>query len=70
MMSQFADMTSSPSSFDVVLFLMSSLVTGPLFHVNMVIASGVMTIFFYKGLTGNQKYPYLSFAQYLETGVS
>ena len=36
----------------------------------MVIASGVMTIFFYKGLTGNQKYPYLSFAQYLETGVS
>ena len=34
-----------------------------------------MTIFVYKGLdqkleTGNQKYPRLSFVQYLETGAS
>ena len=31
MTSQFADMTSSPNFFDVVLFLLSSLVTGPSF---------------------------------------
>ena len=30
-MSQFADMTSSGNSFDVVLFLVSSLITGPTF---------------------------------------
>ena len=36
--------------FDGVLFLLSSLVTDPSFHVN---SAGVMKIFFYKGLTRN-----------------
>ena len=43
------------------------------FHFNILTGSGIMTIFFYKGLTrqksGNQKYPRLSFAQYLKTGT-
>ena len=38
--------------FDVILFLLSILVTD---HVNIHIGSGVMTIFFYKGLTRNLK---------------
>ena len=40
------------------------------FHVNIITGSGVMTIFFYKGLARNWKYPHLSFAQYLETEAS
>ena len=43
------------------------------FHVSINTGSGVMTIFDYKGFSqksGNGKYPYLSFAQYLETGMS
>ena len=32
---------------------MSTLVTGPSFIVNIITGSGVMTIFFYKGLTRN-----------------
>ena len=38
-------------------------------NINIIIGSGVMTISFYKGLTRNQKYPCLSFAQCLETGA-
>ena len=40
------------------------------FHVNSITFSGRVTIFFYKGLSGNRKQPRLSFAQYLETGTS
>ena len=40
--------------FDLDLFLLSSLVTGPsLYHVNIITGSGIMTFFFYKGLTKN-----------------
>ena len=46
---QFAHMTSTPF-FGIVLFLLSSLVK---FHVNIITSSGVMTIFFSKGLTRN-----------------
>ena len=44
---QFSDMTSSSNFFDV-LFLLPILVTDPSFT-----GSGVMKIFFYKGLTRN-----------------
>ena len=40
------------------------------FHVSIITSSGVMTIFVYKRLTRNRQYPRLSFAQYLETGLS
>ena len=43
------------------------------FHVNIITGSGIITIFFYKGLTRNPKigkYSRLSFTQYLETGES
>ena len=46
-----SDMTSTSNFCDVALFLLSSLVTGPSFMVNIVIGSGIITIFFYKGLT-------------------
>ena len=39
--------------FDVVLFLLPFLVSGPSFNINIITSSGVMTIFFYKGLTRN-----------------
>ena len=54
MTSQFSDMTSSSIFFDVVLFLLSSLVTGPSF---MSILSLVWNYdnFFYKGLTRNSE---------------
>ena len=51
MTSQFSDMTSSSDFFDAVLFLLSSLVTGPSF---MSIISLVLE-FFYKGLTRNSE---------------
>ena len=52
MKSQFADMTSLPKFFDLVLFFLSSLVTGPSF---MSILSLVLELrqFFFKGLTRN-----------------
>ena len=53
MMSQFAGMTPSSNFFEVVLFLLPSLVTGPSFNVNLIIGSGVLTILFYKELTRN-----------------
>ena len=36
-------------------------------HINIITGSGVMTIFLYSK-SGNQKYPCLSYAQYLKTG--
>ena len=48
MTSQFSDMTSASIFFDVVLFSY-----WPKFHVNVISGSGIMTIFFYKGLTIN-----------------
>ena len=56
------------SSSNVAVFLLSSLVTGPSFQVNVITGSGVMTIFLYKGLTGNPEIR--SFSQYVETGSS
>ena len=52
MTSQFADMTSSSNFFDIAMFLLSILVTGP-GCVNNITGSGVMTIFIHKGLTKN-----------------
>ena len=52
MASQFLDMKSSLIFFEVVIFLLSSLVPGPSF---MSITSLVLTIFFYKTLTTNPK---------------
>ena len=49
--SQFPDMTSSLKFFDVVLFLLSFFSYWSKFYVNIVIGSGIITIFFYKGLT-------------------
>ena len=48
---QFSEMTSPSNFFDIVLFLLSSYWSK--FHVNIITGSGVMTIFFYKGLTRN-----------------
>ena len=53
MASQFFDMTSSLIPFEGVLLLLSSLVTGLKFHVNVITGSGDMAIFFFKGLTRN-----------------
>ena len=53
MASQFFDMTSSFIPFEGVLLLLSNLVTGLKFHVNVITGSGDMTIFFFKGLTRN-----------------
>ena len=39
--------------YDIVLFLLSILVTGPSFMSNIVTGTGVMIVFFYKGLTRN-----------------
>ena len=72
MISQFSNMTSSLNIFDVVLFLSSSLVTGPS---SMLISSLVQELdnFFLEGIdqkSSNRKYPCLRFAQYLKTGAS
>ena len=68
-MSQFDDMASSSIFLDVVLFLLSSLVTGPSF---MSVSSLVLELeqfFFIRDdkKFGNQKYPRQCLAQYLET---
>ena len=52
MMSQFVDMISSTNFFDIVLFLLSSLVWSK-FHVNIITTSGVTIVFFYKGFIRN-----------------
>ena len=78
MTSKFSEMTSFSAFirlfiyFDIVLFRLSSLVTGPSF---IITSSGVMTIInlLWQEIdqkSGNRKYPRLSFAQYLETGVN
>ena len=51
MMSQFADMTPSSNFFDFVSLAKFSYWSK--FHVNIITGSGVMTIFFYKGLSRN-----------------
>ena len=52
--SQFSDMTSTLNIFDVLLLLLSILVKfKSKFHVNTITGSGIVTIFFYKGLTRN-----------------
>ena len=57
MTSQFADMTSLSIFFDIVLFLLSTLVPGSgtsfMFHGTGFTGSGVLVIFFYKGLARN-----------------
>ena len=52
MTSQFADMTVSSNFFDVVLFKFNY---WSKFHLNIMTGSGVVTIFFYKGLTRNRE---------------
>ena len=54
MTSQLADMASSPIFFDVFLFFLPSFSRSK-FYVNAMIGSGVITIFVYKGLTGNSE---------------
>ena len=54
MTSQFPDMTSSSRFFDVVLFLLWSSYWSKC-NVNIITGSGIMPIFFYKGLTRNPK---------------
>ena len=53
MMSQFSDMTSSSTFFDVVFVSLVKFSYWSKFHVNIITGSGIMTIFFYKGLTRN-----------------
>ena len=53
MTAQFIGMTLSPNVFNAALFSFSGLVTGSSFM--WIIGSGVMTIFFHKGLTKNQE---------------
>ena len=64
MASQFPNMTSTWDFFDVVLFLLSSLVTGPIFmpiSLDNFLLSGI------DQKSDNRKYPRLSFSQYLGT---
>ena len=72
MTSQFVDMTSSSKLFDVVLFLLSSLVTGPSF---MSISSLVLELWQFSFIRDwseirKSEYPRLSFAQFLEAVAS
>ena len=67
---QFINMTSLRKHFEIVLFILSSLVTSPSF---MSISPLVMELwqFFLKGIdqkSGNQKYPRLIFAQSADWG--
>ena len=55
MTSQFFDLTSTLNSFDVALFLVNFSYASK-FHVNIITASGIMTIFFYKRLTRNPEF--------------
>ena len=72
MASQFSEMTSSSVFFDVVLFLLLSLVTGQSFMSISYWFWGYDNLLL-QGIdqkSGNRKYHRLSFAQYLETGAS
>ena len=53
MTSQFSDMTSSSKFFDVVSVSLINFSYWFKFHVNIITGSGVMAVFFYKGLTRN-----------------
>ena len=53
MMSQFIDMMSSSNIFDVFVFSLVKFSYWSKFHVSVITGSGVITIFFYKGLTRN-----------------
>ena len=54
MTSQFADMTSPSNFFDFIFFVfLVKFSYWSKFHVNIITGSGVMPIFFYKGLTRN-----------------
>ena len=69
MTSQLSDMKSTSDFFDVVLFLLSSLFTGP----SLMSTSLVLELWqfsFIRDWLEIRKYPHLSFAQYLETGAS
>ena len=68
MTSQFVNMTSSLFFERYVSLVKFSYWSK--FHVIIITGSGVLTIYFFKGLTRNQEIPHLSFAQYLETGAS
>ena len=63
-------MMSLSGFFEILLFLLTRLVTGPSF--NIITVSGIITISFYEGLIRNTEtvYPCLSFAQYPETALS
>ena len=66
-------MSSLSKFFDIVLFLLPSLVTGPSFHVSFRVSwFWSFNSFIYKGLTKNQieNACCLSFAQYLEIGIN
>ena len=52
--SHLSDMAPWPSLFDVFLFLLSSFRRSK-FHFNVIIGSGVITIFVYKGMTRNSE---------------
>ena len=71
MASQFLDMTSLSNLFDVILFPLSSLVTGSSF---MSVSLLVLELWQFSFIrvhqkSRNRKYSPVSFAQYLETGV-
>ena len=51
--SEFSDMTSTSNVFDVVLFFFVKFSYWSKFHINIIAGSGIMKIFFYKGLTRN-----------------
>ena len=69
MMPQFSDMTLS-NFFEIVLFLLSSLVTGPSFMSISSLALELWQFSFIRDWPEKRKYPRLSFTQYLETGSS
>ena len=73
MTSQFADMMLSLIFFGIVYVSLVNFSYWSKFHVNIITGSGVMTIYFYKGLarnSRNREYPRLTLAQYMETGAS
>ena len=53
MTSQIADIMSSSNFFDAVFFSLVKFSYCSKFHVNIITGSGVMAIFFYKGLSRN-----------------
>ena len=70
MTSQFANITSLSIFFYVVLFLLSSLVTGPSFILTSLLLLELWQFSFIRNWPEIRKYPRLSFAQCLETRAS